>query len=139
MEDDKRSHPVAEVLTLFCEFSNDAPVALDHFAVEQRKDPEVLEIIEYAEDREVPVDPHRARRLVSEGSAHMAWLTTWTQRRRTVAVETNTGVCPFKPFCWSLLGTETVCLSAATLVVVSRCCQLCKVMYRDWKEDQATP
>ena len=81
MEDDKRSHPVAEVRTLFCESSNDGPVALDHFAVEQRKDPEVLEIIEYAEDREVPVDPHRARRLVSEGSAQMAWLTTWTQSK----------------------------------------------------------
>ena len=54
--------------TLFCESSSDAPVVLDHFAVEQRKDPEVLEIIEYAEDGKVPVDPHRARQLVLEGS-----------------------------------------------------------------------
>ena len=73
VEDDKRSHPVAEVRTLFCESSNDAPVAVDHFSVEQRKEPEVLEIIQCAEAREVPVDPHRSRRLVSEGSAHMAW------------------------------------------------------------------
>ena len=68
LEDGGNLDPVADVCTLFCGHSSDSPVRLDHFAVEQHRDPEVLEIIEYAEDGRIPTDPHRARRLVSESS-----------------------------------------------------------------------
>jgi hypothetical protein len=40
----------------------------DHFALEQWKDPEVREILEYTERGKLPENVHRARRLVSEGS-----------------------------------------------------------------------
>ena len=66
--DDQSSDAVADIRTLFCGHTSDTPAELDDFAVEQRKDPGILEIIEYAENRRVPEDTHRTLRLVSEGS-----------------------------------------------------------------------
>ena len=67
-EDGQSSDAVADIRTLFCGHTSDTPAELDNFAVEQRKDPEILDIIEYAENGTVPEDARRARRLVSEGS-----------------------------------------------------------------------
>ena len=66
--DGQSSDAVADIRTLFCGHTSDPPAELDDFAVEQRKDPEILEIIEYAENGTVPEDARRVRRLVSEGS-----------------------------------------------------------------------
>ena len=66
--DGQSSDAVADIRILFCGHTSDPPADLDDFAVEQRKDPEILEIIEHAENGTVPEDAFRARRLVSEGS-----------------------------------------------------------------------
>jgi hypothetical protein len=66
--DGQSSDAVADIRTLFCGHTSDTPAELDDLAVEQRKDPEILEIIEYAENGTVPEDARRARRLMSEGS-----------------------------------------------------------------------
>ena len=48
--DGQSSDAVADIRILFCGHTSDPPADLDDFAVEQRKDPEILEIIEYAEN-----------------------------------------------------------------------------------------
>ena len=48
------------------------PANPDYFAVEQHKDPEVMEILEYVNSGRLPSDAHRARQLVSEGSVFVA-------------------------------------------------------------------
>ena len=66
--DGQSSDAVADIRILFCGHTSDTPAELDDFAVEQSKDPEILVIIEYAENGTVPKDARRVRRLVSEGS-----------------------------------------------------------------------
>ena len=50
----QRSDAVADIRILFCGHTSDTPAELDDFAVEQPKGPEILEIIEYAENGTVP-------------------------------------------------------------------------------------
>lgn len=67
-EDEQNLDVVADIRTLFCGDTSNTPATFDNFAVEQHRDPEVLEIMEYAEKGKVPEDAHRARQLVLEGS-----------------------------------------------------------------------
>ena len=55
---------MADIRTLFCGDTNNTPATFDDFAAKQRRDPEVLEILEYAKKGKVSEDTHRARWLV---------------------------------------------------------------------------
>jgi hypothetical protein len=46
----------------------DGPHCPDDFTIEQKKDPEIRDIFEYAESGKLPADDVKARRLVLEGA-----------------------------------------------------------------------
>ena len=69
---DESLDPVVDVHMLFCRDVSGPPASPDYFAVEQHKDPEVMEILEYVNRGRLPSDANRAQRLVSEGSVFVA-------------------------------------------------------------------
>ena len=117
--DGQSSDAVADIRTLFCGDTSDTPAELDDFAVEQRKDPEILEIIEYAENGTVPEDARRARRLVSEGSVFVIvdgiayYVDPKQENRRRAIVHQQLrkqilANAPLKPLCRPLFRMETL-------------------------------
>ena len=59
---------VTDIVRLFQVDSSSTANPPDQFALEQRRDPEVQEMIDYLVSRKLPDDIHRARRLVLEAS-----------------------------------------------------------------------